>query len=244
MSDNLLPLFLSVKTLNWRMDDDYSADADNEFKGPRKAALSRDKHTCRFCEFHSNKWMEVHHFNDDHSDNRLENLVTTCTFCHMCQHIGLAGRNKEAVLIWLPEISQVDLHHFVRSRLVAKKYLSNVQSMVGGLPSRIDLAKSIANSADSIMASLMNRQEQAELRIRTSDPLDLANSLLALPDPVYDKRRDLLHGIRMLPLGVRMQNGANIMEKQVSNWMEDAGAYSLLDPTIWIRLMTSALDKN
>ncbi len=67
MSKQLKPLFLSVKTLNWRMNDRHSQDADMEFSRVRKKALERDAYTCRFCGFKNNKWQEVHHVNDDHA---------------------------------------------------------------------------------------------------------------------------------------------------------------------------------
>lgn len=241
MASKLLDLFLSVKTTNWRMNDAESAEADAEFAKVRKAALERDKHTCRFCGFKASKWQEVHHFNDDHADNRLENLITTCPFCHMCQHIGLAGRNKEAVLIWLPEISQADLHHLVRTGLVAERSAEQIKNTPRASPAIIKAYREAADTAKSIKASFMDRQVEVEKVLGTSDPMEVGNAMLLLPDEIYSKRRDFLAGVRLYPLGRRFQGSDDIMGKQIDSWCEAGGPYSMLKPNSWLGLMKSVL---
>lgn len=240
MSSKLRDLFLSVKCTNWRMDDASSAEADSEFATRRKSALDRDKHTCQFCGFRNLKYQEVHHFNDDHSDNRLENLVTTCPFCHMCQHIGLAGRNKEAVLIWLPEISQVDLHHVVRTILMSMHVSDFIKKDPRAAPSLVKTFREAADVGRSTMAALEARQQEAERRL-TSDPLELANAMLLLPDEVYAKRRESLDGLRLLPLGRRFQGRTDNMRAQIETWVETQGPYTSLKPNSWTGLMRSVL---
>lgn len=236
----LLDLFLSVKCQNWRMNDADAAEADSEFASVRKRALENHNHTCCFCGFRNLKYQEVHHFNDDHSDNRLENLITTCPFCHLCQHIGLAGRNKEAVLIWLPEISQADLHHVVRTILMSQHVSDVIKKDPRGVPSLIKTFREAADIAKSAMAALEDRQEEAERRL-TSDPLDLANALLMLPDEIYARRKEGLEGFRLLPLGRRFQGRDDIMRKQIETWVETQGPYTSLKPSSWAGLMRSVL---
>lgn len=241
MAAKLLDLFLSVKTTNWRMNDADSAAADDEFGKVRKSALERDKHCCRFCGFKANKWQEVHHFNDDHSDNRLENLITACTFCHMCQHIGLAGRNKEAVLIWLPEISQSDLHHLVRTGLVATRTTEHIKNVSRASPAVIKAYREASDTAKSMMACFLDRQAEVEKLFGTSDPMEIGNAMLLLPDEIYAKRRDFLAGIRLLPLGRRYQGTEDVMAKQIDSWSEAGGPYIMLKPNAWVGLMKSVL---
>lgn len=241
MAAKLLDLFLSVKTTNWRMNDAESAEADAEFARVRKSALERDKYSCRFCGFKANKWQEVHHFNDDHADNRLENLITACTFCHMCQHIGLAGRNKEAVLIWLPEISQADLHHLIRTGLVATRSAEQIKNTARASPAIIKAYREASDTAKSMTASFLDRQVEVEKLYGTSDPLEIANSMMLLPDEIYAKRRDFLAGIRLLPLGRRYQGTEDVMAKQIDSWSEAGGPYSMLKPNSWLGLMKSVL---
>ena len=241
-SKQLLPLFLSVKTLNWRMNDRNSMEADLEFQRQRKKALDRDNHTCRFCGFRNNKWQEVHHFNDDHADNRLENLITTCTYCHMCQHIGLAGANREAILIYRPEITQAQLHHLVRTAQVAERHYESLKAEdTTGTAKRspnLKIAGEAAEMAKALMAALKASAEGARQHILTSDPHDLANALMLLPDEAYAKRRESLAGIRLLPLGVRNQGSENIMPAMVDSWRTGGSVYSNLAPNTWKTLIS------
>lgn len=239
-----LPLFLSVKTLNWRMNDRNSLEADSEFVRNRKKALERDNHTCRFCGFRNMKWQEVHHFNDDHHDNRLDNLITTCPYCHMCQHIGLAGANKEAILIYRPEITQAQLHHLVRTAQVAERHYDSLKNETdaNGAPKRspnLKIAAEAAEMAKALMSALKASAEGARQHLLTSDPVDLANAMLLMPDEAYAKRREFLSGIRLLPLGVRNQNSENIMTSMVDSWRTGGAPYSNLQPNTWKTLISS-----
>jgi intracellular multiplication protein IcmJ len=236
-------LWLSVKTKNWRMNDETSADADAEFSLVRQKALSRDDYTCVCCGFKTGKWQEVHHVNDDHSDNRLENLVTVCSYCHMCQHIGLAGRNNEAVLVWLPEIPQDQIHHLVRTIQVAHSWAESTTQGRNVKMDTIRAAQKIAEGADKLMAALRAREDQAEARLQTSDLLELANIMAAMPDDMYARRGEFLHGMRMLPLGVRMDGATDVMKQISASWLEPGGPYVNLKPTSWLNMMKSSMKK-
>lgn len=236
-----IPLVLSVKCENWRMYDKDSGEADAEFQRVRKKALERDNHSCRFCGFRHLKWQEVHHLNDDHADNRLENLVTACTFCHMVQHIGLAGRNGEAVLAWIPEIPQDRLHHLVRTALVAQRSADVIKGDPRANPAMIRVYRESADSAKSALAALRAREVEAERRIGTSDPLEIGNALLLLPDQAYAKRSEFLAGIRLLPLGKRQQEREDVMQRQIDSWTDAGGPYATLKPNSWVGLMRSVI---
>lgn len=241
MSPRLIPLVPSVKCENWRMYDKDSGEADAEFQRVRKKALERDNHSCRFCSFRSLKWQEVHHLNDDHADNRLDNLVTACPFCHMVQHIGLAGRNEEAVLVWLPEIAQDDLHHLVRTALVAQRQSDIIKSDPRANPATLRLFRESADVARSVLAAFRSREIEAEARLGSSDPLEIGNAMLLLPDREYARRAEFLSGIRLLPLGKRFQEREDVMVKHIDSWTETGGPYATLKPNSWLGLMRSVL---
>jgi intracellular multiplication protein IcmJ len=242
MSKATLPLFLSVKATNWRMNDRGAQEADLEFQGARKKALDRDNHTCRFCGFRNNKWQEVHHFNDDHHDNRLENLITTCPFCHMCQHIGLAGARREAILIYRPELTQVQIHHLVRTALVADAHHESLKAEdQTGAPKRspnLKLAAEAAEMGKSLMAALRSSADGARGMLGTSDPVDLANAMMLLPDEAYARRRESLAGIRLLPLGVRNNGSENVMTTMIDSWRTGGAPYGNLLPNTWKTLIS------
>jgi intracellular multiplication protein IcmJ len=227
-----LPLFFSVKTKNWRMDDQDSEAADAEFKQVRNKVLQRDGYVCAGCGFRSTKYQEVHHRDDDHANNDPKNLITACSFCHMCQHIGLAGMKKEAVIIWAPEFSQADIHHIVRNALVAKRNYEIVKKDMQAQTNKVKASRFMDDAASAIMNSLMDRMEEADSRL-SSDPAIVSDALMMLDDVIYDKRADFLSGLRLLPTGQRMKNGQNEMDKIVDGWLETGGPYNGLQPTSW-----------
>lgn len=241
MATRFLPLVPSVKCTNWRMYDKDSGEADAEFQRVRKKALERDNQSCRFCGFRHLKWQEVHHVNDDHADNRLENLVTACSFCHMVQHIGLAGRNQEAVLAWIPEISQDRLHHIVRTALVAQRQAELISGEARGAAAMIRAFRQASDAARSALAALRSREIEAERRLGSSDPLEIGNAMLLLPDDIYARRADYLSGIRLLPLGRRQQGSDDVMKKQIDSWADPGGPYHNLKPNSWLGLMRSVI---
>lgn len=242
-SNDLLPLVLSVKVSNWRMHDEDSEAADHEFKHVRLRALERDKRTCRFCGFQAPKYQEVHHLNDDHADNRLSNLVTACGFCHSVQHIGLAGKNKEAVLAWIPEISQARLHHLVRSILVVCQWWEGFQVDKRQRQVVVRAASEMAQSAKALEAKLRARTVEAEKRFMTSDPLEFGTILqqIANDSPaLYESRAGFTHGLRLLPLGRRWANGKDTMRDIVASWLATGGPYGGMAPTTWQSILAQA----
>jgi intracellular multiplication protein IcmJ len=158
----------------------------------------------------------------------------------MCQHIGLAGANKEAILIYRPEITQVQLHHLVRSAQVAEKTLDalKAEDQSGGTKRSTNLkaAQEAADAAKGFLAALKSSAEGARQHILTSDPSDLANAMLLMPDEAYARRREFLAGIRLLPLGVRNQGSDNVMNAMIETW-RSGGVYSNLQPNVWRTLV-------
>jgi intracellular multiplication protein IcmJ len=225
------------------MSDEDAAAADAEFSVVRQRALSRDENTCVACGFKSGKWQEVHHVNDDHGDNRLENLATVCSYCHMCQHIGLAGKSQEAVLVWLPEIPQDRLNHLVRTIQVAQHWAFTSTQVRQVKADSIKAAQKISEGANNLMSALRAREDEAETRLGTSDLSEIANIMLAQPDHIYARRGEYLNGFRMLPLGVRRNDSGDVMERMVASWSDVGGAYVNLRPTSWLGILKSGLKK-
>ena len=242
MPKDLLPLVLSVKAANWRMNDEDSEEADAEFRHVRLQALKRDDRACRFCGFEALKYQEVHHLNDDHADNRLQNLVTACGFCHSVQHIGLAGKLRESTLAWIPELSQDRLHHLVRTLLVARRWASGVQTDRRQRNEVVRAAADLAQSAEAIYAKLKARSAEAEKRFVTSDPAELGMILhdIATTEAtaaMYGRRAEFLAGLRLLPLGRRMNGGKDSMPDMIDSWLGSGGPYAGLQPRTWLSVL-------
>lgn len=149
----------------------------------RNAVLQRDDYACRACGFRSSKFQTVACQGRDMRD--LDDLVTLCSFCGQCSRLDEVTRMQSGVLIDLPEISQMELHHALREIFIA----------------RITQGE-IADLARAVFERLRDRAGRASHRIGTSDPSELARRLeqqgagrVAAID---------LEGIRLLPLDRRV----------------------------------------
>jgi len=242
----LLPLVLSAKAATWRVQDDNAESADSEFRVVRPKVLDRDQHTCRFCGFRDKgSYMQVHHRDDDHHNNSMENLVTACMHCHAVFHIGLWGSKKEAVIIDLPEIEQWQLSHVCRAVLVAQHYPAKLAASRDVTKDALDAARRMADAATAFFARLRARELQANDLIMTSDPQDLANVLHQLPTELYEGRQERIKTLRLLILGKHApgDGGVDVIPGIVQGWMERSkdrnGPFAGLLPKDWMNLGAS-----
>lgn len=113
--DPLLPISLTAIKGNWRA---FQARKPLlNFKALKKKILDRDNHTCRFCGFYDKQYQEVINIDHHYKNNHPNNLATACAFCAQCffiDSVGLAPQTGGTV-IYLPEISQGDLNHLMRT---------------------------------------------------------------------------------------------------------------------------------
>lgn len=197
-------LVLGVKAKAWR--GGYEP-GDHAFQAVRSQVLARDKDTCVFCGFYSKKWQHVHHVDDDHSNNTLENLVTACLYCHMNFHIGKAGLDG-AFLAFVPELSPEEVSHVWRAVAVAMMYPSLLKAraergrVVGTLQTREALA--LYDAALEVVRVFERRRNVARKILGTSAPEVLGEALLAVgrAEPsLYERRAEWLYGVRLVPPG-------------------------------------------
>lgn len=112
----LLPIQLTAKRGNWPR---FKARRSNKaFLKLEQQILARDKNTCRYCGFSSDKYIYVVNRNQDYSQgqSKPDNLASACVFCAQCMFLDAIGHDNNwgGTLIYLPEISQADLNHFCR----------------------------------------------------------------------------------------------------------------------------------
>jgi intracellular multiplication protein IcmJ len=186
------------------MDDDESDLADREYIKVRRNVLARDKHKCQFCGFEvspnrtappetseASGYLEVHHLDDDHSNNDLDNLVSTCPFCHQVFHAGFSAKRGAATLAWIPEMSQASVN-----------LMSNLCFC---LLHRADLDKSNAaysSDARKMLADFRGREKVLDdlfgegfITMKTLPAILSALHRAKL----YDKRDKLFSGLRLVP---------------------------------------------
>jgi intracellular multiplication protein IcmJ len=195
----------------------------------KKAIFERDDQTCQCCGFKAEKYQDIH-FIDNNSKNLAEdNLVTMCIFCHQCFNLEQATTMRSGVLIWLPELSQIDLNHVMRAVYVA----------------RISQGP-MAEAARVTLDSLMGRREEARRRIQTDDPFVLSVVLKDfLTGKYYAERNEKLDGIRLLPLDRRLIKESDLEFNQfpqiLAYWRSKDGPFGGRAPTLWTNLYKNAL---
>ena len=82
---------------SWRRDDGATKRADMVFSQARKLALRRARGRCQGCAGEGMR-LEVHHCNNDHGDNSLENLAALCRYCHAVFHAGFHASEAEGAV--------------------------------------------------------------------------------------------------------------------------------------------------
>ncbi len=212
----MLDLILSATRGGWQVPAHHGTeqDAAKAMKEVRQKILDRDKGVCQFCGFKAQRWQEIHHVNDNHGDNSPSNLVTACSFCHQCMHLGLAGSTAGGELIWLPEMSQAELNHLCRAIFVAMR----------------DEKGKLYSSAFGLYMALKNRGVFLEqnFSVGASDPGLLGQAFLKMKPEEYAARGEHMKNIKLLPQNSRF-------EPQIKYWAEVV--FRDLGPDSWSRLV-------
>ncbi|GJL86282.1 MAG: hypothetical protein DHS20C02_20570 [Micavibrio sp.] len=198
-------------------------------KGPlapelKQKVFKRDDNTCTFCRFKSQKYQEVHFLNNDIKDTNSHNLATACIFCHQCFNMEQVSIMRSGVLIWLPEISQAQLHHIARAIYVA----------------RISQGP-VADAARRSLDTLMERREEVRKRIGTDDPYILAMVMRDyLGAKHYHYRDKKLEGVRLFPLDRRIIKEADLEFNQfpqiLAYWRSKDGPFGGKAPPTWLSI--------
>ncbi|WP_137297165.1 type IVB secretion system protein IcmJDotN [Psychromonas sp. SP041] len=212
-NNNKRKISLSVKRSAFRSDDPSSEEADKEFQLVRRSVLTRDSNTCQYCGFTADKYQEVHHIDDNHSNNSEDNLITICALCHSCFHIGLSGTFNRGDIIRLDpklNISQAELNQLVRVLWIAEESTEQSIKMI-----------SVKN-----LARLANQKVSAIRKLGTSDPLVVGDWLLQLSDEDYSQRDLALSEYYFLPkksgYGPQFNHWSSNSFKNIpsSDWLE------------------------
>jgi len=193
-------------------------------KKQAEKTLRRDDFTCRFCGFRAEQYQRIIPYEEAGNPP----FATACGFCEQCMVLDRTGLLGSGALIWLPEISQADLHHVMRAIYIAS-------AARGGL----------AAAATRALDALMARRAEAKKRLGSDDPLLLATVMHeSLTDRDYEKTVGKLEGVRLLPLDkhlVRTHKGdINQFPQMVKFWYSPAGPYARLPVEQWTDLFKTA----
>lgn len=192
-------IILSADRLSWSAPVQHGSrwDKSKIMMQHRDNILKRDNHTCQGCGWRALDFQEIHHRNGDHSNFKESNLETLCPLCHQVFHPVTASISSGASMIWLPEVSQVELNRllfavFASMKAGAKHPLNNVAKAVWGL---LDMRKVYLDN-----------------QLGKSDPAIYGQVLLMLSPEDYANRSNTLGAVKMLANPVRF-------ETEIDYWM-------------------------
>lgn len=209
-------LVMGVKRSTWRRHDPHKEAADAAYDRVRLDALRRDAHTCQYCGFTSpgdpgaktgsyaiSGYLEVHHKDDNHRNNKVTNLVTVCPFCHQVFHVGNAGHRAAAQVVWCPWINQATVN-----------ILSNIAAI------SISRGGALAATGRAWFTWMSQTQSQAA-QVYGDAILDVSNLGMALMDcaqrgsPGWSHRERSLAALRLIPR-------RDVFESAVQWWSQSA----------------------
>jgi hypothetical protein len=181
--------------------------------------LKRDDFGCRFCGFRAVQYQRVVPI--------AEGLVTACIFCEQVASLERTALIGGGVLVWLPEITQVELNHIIRAIYVA----------------RASEGSDVATLATRALDALMLRRAEAKKRLGSDDPFVLATVLQEnLTNGEYAAALPKLEGIRLLALDKHMVHGRfgdfDGFPQIVQFWRSSQGPFSALPVDEWKSMLT------
>lgn len=218
-------LVLSANRKSWKMSSTHGTEFDRDYKdskgNPGKlkevwdSVWLRDSFKCFYCNFQSKRHQEIHHLNDDHQDNSLDNLVTICPLCHQNFHLDTVSTTNGGKIIWLPEITQQELNYISRAIFIAADEIDEKSN---------DLT--FLKIVPSIESSLAERSLIVEQHFQNSasDPVNFANALINLNDDLYEKRFSFLKSFKLLnfrarfPIQTRYWKNNTFKDIPVETW--------------------------
>lgn len=83
---NLNPSFASP--FLWRSEKQRSWIQNEEWQQLRQQILTRDKFTCQYCNYKSDKYQIVDHRDGNPKNNSHKNLQVICQMCNLVKHSG------------------------------------------------------------------------------------------------------------------------------------------------------------
>ena len=151
--DDLLPILLTARGANWRKFQ--SRKSSRGFRRISSQVFKRDKNTCQYCGFQSDKYNHVVNKDQNYDNNKFDNFATSCSFCTQCFFLDSIGLSEDTggTIIYLPEVSQADLNNFCRVLFCSMEkdsiYKNKLQSTYLTLKERSEaVAKTFGKSAD------------------------------------------------------------------------------------------------
>ena len=196
----------------------WSTNVETTEQAPPAIATSAN---CHHCGQSLKGWPELFHLNDDHDDNNIANLAGSCPLCHLPQHLNRPTIDDEAVLIWVPEMTQRAIIGLARAAHLTlfRDGLSPAADRPPG-----ERSSRAAKAAYVTLQTLRGRGKAAAQRLGSCSPRTLGAALIALSPQDYARRSAHLGGIHLLPAGRLFRDGQDIYDQVLTSWSSDSAS--------------------
>jgi intracellular multiplication protein IcmJ len=165
---------------------------DKKFLPVAEKVFVRDQYICQYCGFQAKEYLDVVNLDGNYLNNKFPNMVTACCFCSQClflQSVGMDGMSG-GQLIYLPEMSQMDLNSFCHVLFCAMGNSTGYQ-----------------DSAQSIYRSFKFRGQIVENKFGsgTSNPSVFGQMIVEYQDQYPDQGNEVLKELRLLPSNTKFR---------------------------------------
>ena len=157
---------------------------------PRRSAPG----LCAYCGIPASDWCEN----------------ASCVPCHLVMHLDRPTIDTEAVLGWVPEISQAALNRIIRELHCQLHQTAGASATDPG--------------PHYLSGALNGRVAAAAKVLGTSQPSELAQSLALLSPATYAERHRRLGGIRIMAAGHFFVDGVDVYPQVLAGWIRSSNA--------------------
>ena len=183
-------LQLAVNLIGWR--NFARRKEDKKFLPVASRVFVRDHYICQYCGFQAKEYLDVVNVDGNYSNNKFSNMITSCCFCTQCLFLQAVGLDDMSggQLIYLPEMSQMDLNSFCHVLFCAMGNSTGYQ-----------------DSAQSIYRSFKFRGQIVENKFGTgtSNPSVFGQMIVEYQDHYPDKGSEVLKDLRLLPSNTKFR---------------------------------------
>ncbi|MEA9392218.1 type IVB secretion system protein IcmJDotN [Acerihabitans sp. TG2] len=185
---------LSVKRKVWRQDDEHTILHDEKYKAVREKILMRDKYTCSHCGFKFNYYQEVHHIDDDHSNQDESNLETICGLCHQVYHLGMTALRGSGFIAYIPELKQTDINSLCRVIFMQLRKMDDISPYINKLQGLYSIFQE--RGGDTLKKVFYHGDKN---KLDISQPMVFAQYLSLCSDDDFNKKDRILSGFVLVP---------------------------------------------
>jgi hypothetical protein len=196
-----------------------SIDATSWVTSPKQPGLMDDAALagprCVFCGLPAGK-CQMQSLGPRKSNGGSGGGLPACPLCALPRHLERPHIDDEAVLVWLPEMSQQAINAMMREIHIQIRALGEDLQADSVFKKQSPSHRSMHYAR----AVLSERIQPAIDRVGTSSAHKLGLALLELSSAAYARRAALLGGLRLMPLGRFFDGDRDIYPEIVDSWVK------------------------